>query len=467
MAHENNLQKMFSLCPNPMMLQDLAMPSQPSTKGMEVYLPRPDQPIAEFLFQLTKMLTVENKEIIEWANGRIKVHDPPRLAKEVLHKYFRHSKYASFQRQLNYFGFRKLAGKAKMSPCSYINDEATEDLRSLLFIKRKTSSTAGKKAVGANPGKKGSADTLVDDNDVKLSPKRKTPVGQVETVLDISSKRARAVQPAQNTGFSIGAPAASLPIPAAPLAMPLTLSNAYKDSNVVTDVETSNTYSSTSTIYSEDGREVNDTLNMVSGVQPNQVRSGNTLSHSSPSLGEQFHFLSSNTLSALSKMNEKMNRNIDDISNSGVSSSTHAHYHNTHPDLNNAQINHQLNYIGVGPITTPTSASAGLNQNIHNSFLDDIQNSDAFFFDPLTYITTSTTVPTATPNSQGTSINPNQCNEPIYTSNLPKSSSFASVAQLLHRDPSALDFSNMNTNPQFLEGVEPTPLNELSPQHHK
>jgi len=49
-------------------------------------------PVAEFLYQLTKMLTDDNSEIIEWCDGRIKVHYPERLEGEVLHKYFRHSK---------------------------------------------------------------------------------------------------------------------------------------------------------------------------------------------------------------------------------------------------------------------------------------------------------------------------------------------------------------------------------------
>lgn len=67
--------------------------------------------------------------------GVIEVHNPRRLETEVLNKYFRHSKFASFQRQLNYFGFRKLAGKGKMAPCSYVNEAVTGDLGSLLLIK--------------------------------------------------------------------------------------------------------------------------------------------------------------------------------------------------------------------------------------------------------------------------------------------------------------------------------------------
>ena len=38
---------------------------------------------------------------------------------------------------MNYFGFRKIAGKGKMSPCSFVNENATKDISSLLFIRRK------------------------------------------------------------------------------------------------------------------------------------------------------------------------------------------------------------------------------------------------------------------------------------------------------------------------------------------
>ena len=37
----------------------------------------PLHPVAEFLFQLTKMLTDNNTEFLEWRNASIFVHDPP------------------------------------------------------------------------------------------------------------------------------------------------------------------------------------------------------------------------------------------------------------------------------------------------------------------------------------------------------------------------------------------------------
>mmetsp|Transcript_21440 Transcript_21440/g.39367 ORF Transcript_21440/g.39367 Transcript_21440/m.39367 type:complete len:191 (+) Transcript_21440:725-1297(+) len=95
-------------------------------------------PIPVFLHELTKMLTDGNRDIIKWCANGIAVYHPDRLEKEVLGRYFNSSKYSSFQKQMNNYNFRKIAGERKMSPCSFVHDNLTTDIGSLLSIKRKT-----------------------------------------------------------------------------------------------------------------------------------------------------------------------------------------------------------------------------------------------------------------------------------------------------------------------------------------
>lgn len=115
------------------------------------------QPVPEFLCHLFSMLRDPSyADLISWnvptsdepdhkgggiqGIGKIVVHKPEALQDFVLGKYYRHSKYASFQRQLNYFGFKKrLHGgkKGKLSPCSYIHETLTDDVESLFTLKRR------------------------------------------------------------------------------------------------------------------------------------------------------------------------------------------------------------------------------------------------------------------------------------------------------------------------------------------
>ena len=115
------------------------------------------QPVPEFLCHLFSMLRDPSySDLISWnvptsdepdhkgggirGIGKIVVHKPEALQDFVLGKYYRHSKYASFQRQLNYFGFKKrLHGgkKGKLSPCSYIHETLTDDVESLFTLKRR------------------------------------------------------------------------------------------------------------------------------------------------------------------------------------------------------------------------------------------------------------------------------------------------------------------------------------------
>ena len=66
-------------------------------------------------------------------------YHPGRLENEVLVRYFHHPRYLSFQWLLNYFGFCKIAGKDKISPCSYVNENATMVIQGFLLMKQKNS----------------------------------------------------------------------------------------------------------------------------------------------------------------------------------------------------------------------------------------------------------------------------------------------------------------------------------------
>jgi hypothetical protein len=71
---------------------------------------------------------------------------PIELANTVLPQYFRHSNYSSFQRQLNYFGFRKIGKSSKGEPCRYEHVDFVKDRPdSVVNIKRKTNHANSRK----------------------------------------------------------------------------------------------------------------------------------------------------------------------------------------------------------------------------------------------------------------------------------------------------------------------------------
>lgn len=100
--------------------------------------------VAPFLKSLRRMLLDESEAVLRWTpNGRaFEIHDMQEMTARVLPKYFKHCKYTSFQRQLNYFSFRKWT-KSKAIVCTFSNDFFLRDQPELAWrITRKKSLTS-------------------------------------------------------------------------------------------------------------------------------------------------------------------------------------------------------------------------------------------------------------------------------------------------------------------------------------
>ncbi|KAK1944561.1 Heat stress transcription factor A-1e [Phytophthora citrophthora] len=79
--------------------------------------------IPRFVRTLYDILHDEDPCILSWSvdGSHFQVFDVPRLELEILPKYFKHCKFASFQRQLNNFGFRKWT-KTRASVCTFSHE---------------------------------------------------------------------------------------------------------------------------------------------------------------------------------------------------------------------------------------------------------------------------------------------------------------------------------------------------------
>ncbi|RHY06649.1 hypothetical protein DYB37_007391 [Aphanomyces astaci] len=105
--------------------------------------------VPKFLRYLYQILDKEDHTVIAWANGgsSIQILDTDRMAQYILPKYFKHSKYASFQRQLNYFGFRKWT-KSQTNICTFSHPDFRQNRPDRLYlIKRKNSPESSRKKV--------------------------------------------------------------------------------------------------------------------------------------------------------------------------------------------------------------------------------------------------------------------------------------------------------------------------------
>ena len=117
-------------------------------------MPPHEQP-PTFVTQLKRMIE-ERPEIIRWSRGDIMIPDPAALERNLL-KYYKHSKYASFQRQLNNFGYRRkwLGRGSMMKDTVYERQGASENLDDLLSLRpvKKKKRDAAARAARASAGR--------------------------------------------------------------------------------------------------------------------------------------------------------------------------------------------------------------------------------------------------------------------------------------------------------------------------
>ncbi|OQS00469.1 HSF-type DNA-binding protein [Achlya hypogyna] len=111
---------------------------------------RKQREMAPFLRNLRNMLERENPEVLRWSKDgtAFEIHDMEEMMNSVLPKYFKHKKYTSFQRQLNYFNFKKWT-KSRANVCTFSNEFFTrhEPYRSTLITRKKSISSQKESAV--------------------------------------------------------------------------------------------------------------------------------------------------------------------------------------------------------------------------------------------------------------------------------------------------------------------------------
>ncbi|KAI9907370.1 hypothetical protein PsorP6_003070 [Peronosclerospora sorghi] len=102
--------------------------------------------VAPFLLHLHQMLRREDANILRWSDDGMAFHilDKDTMAAHVLPKYFKNKNFSSFQRQLNYFGFRKWS-KARAPFPTYSREYFTRDNYSAMSLVKRQSKKSRKR----------------------------------------------------------------------------------------------------------------------------------------------------------------------------------------------------------------------------------------------------------------------------------------------------------------------------------
>lgn len=180
--------------------------------------------VAPFLLHLHQMLRRENPRVIRWAeDGKaFEILDKEALTHQILPRYFKNKNFASFQRQLNYFGFRKWS-KARSQFPTYSREHFTRDnYDEMALVKRQSKKSRKRKASTAGDEQEQSKRPAVQPYWVssdKCKPILPRPESAGELVATPPSVAVCApAEPVQSSPMpSMWLPASGIRVPSAPL----------------------------------------------------------------------------------------------------------------------------------------------------------------------------------------------------------------------------------------------------------
>ncbi|CAI5712810.1 unnamed protein product [Peronospora farinosa] len=143
---------------------------------------KPEAP--KFLLLLYEILEVESSRVIRWSEDglALQILDPLTVTEQILPKYFNHTNFHSFQRQLNYFGFRKWT-KSKTDICTFSHPFFRENQPKLLLLIKRKKAPRRTPASGANS----SASSTPTASAASSTSKKLSPCGKWKLSSDSSN----------------------------------------------------------------------------------------------------------------------------------------------------------------------------------------------------------------------------------------------------------------------------------------
>ncbi|POM60691.1 HSF-type DNA-binding protein [Phytophthora palmivora] len=174
---------------------------------------KPEAP--KFLLLLYEILDVESSRVIRWSEDglALQILDPVTVTEQILPKYFNHTNFHSFQRQLNYFGFRKWT-KSKTDICTFSHPFFRENQPELLQLIKRKKAPRRTPASGANS----TTPTGTTATSASVTSKKLSPCGKRKLPSDDSTSEGFSTQ---GTGMHIQMNTSGIPIQPAINGMPI------------------------------------------------------------------------------------------------------------------------------------------------------------------------------------------------------------------------------------------------------